>query len=105
MVQTCLQDPEDTAAGKQLTTSDQLLAYLTSKYGNMDRLIPSLVLELEQLSKPKDRKDHKFLSNLSKISTTLVMIETEAAEARFECLVVEIIVKAAFPEDVLSNYN
>ena len=71
----------------------------------MDRLIPSLVLELQQLTKPKDKKDQKFLSNLSKISTTLVMIESEAAEARLECLVVETIVKAAFSEDVLSDYN
>ena len=68
--------PEDNAAGKQLTTRDQLLAYLTGRYGNMDRLIPSLVLELQQLTKPKDKKDQKFLSNLSKISTTLVMIES-----------------------------
>ena len=71
----------------------------------MDRLIPSLVLELQQLQKPKDRKDQKFMSNLSKISTTLVTIEAESAEARLECLVVEIIVKAAFPEEVLSSYN
>ena len=82
----------DSAAGKKLTTSEQLLAYLTNKYGNMDRLISSLVLELQQLSKPKDRKDQKFMSNLSKISTTLVTIEAESAEARLECLVVEIIV-------------
>ena len=33
------------------------------------------------------------------------MIESEAAEARLECLVVETIVKAAFSEDVLSYYN
>ena len=67
----------------------------------MDRLIPSLVLDLQQLLKPKERKDQRFMSNLSKISTTLVTIEAELAQARLECLVVEIIVKAACPEEVL----
>ena len=43
--------------------------------------------------------------NLSKISTTLVTIEAESAQARLECLVVEIIVKQAFPEEVLTSYN
>ena len=43
--------------------------------------------------------------NLSKISTTLVTIEAESAQARLEFLVVEIIVKQAFPEEVLTSYN
>ena len=33
------------------------------------------------------------------------MVESEAAEARLECLVVKTIVKAAFPEDILGDYN
>ena len=87
MVQTSLQDPDDVASGENLTTSEQLIGYLTNKYGNMDRLIPSLVLGLQQLKKPKDRKDQTFMLNLSKISTTLVTIEAESAQASLECLV------------------
>ena len=67
MVQTSLHDFEDTAARKKLTTSEQLHAYLTNKYGNMDRLIPSLVLELQQLLKPKDKKDPKVLSRYNEL--------------------------------------
>ena len=33
------------------------------------------------------------------------MLESESTQARLECLVVETIAKAAFPEDVLCDYN
>ena len=105
MVQTSLSDPDDVAQCKKLTTSDQLLGYLSNKYGAMDRLIPSLVMELQKLKKPKNRKDQTFMLNLSKISTTLVTIYAESAQARLECLVIELIVKQAFPEEVLVLYN
>ena len=57
-------------------------------------------MELQKLKKPKDWKDQTFLLNLSKISTSLVTIFAESAQARLECLVIELIVKQAFPEEV-----
>ena len=43
--------------------------------------------------------------NISKISTTLVTIYSESAQERLECLVIELIVRQAFPEEVLVLYN
>ena len=105
MVQNSLSDQDDIANCKKLINSDQLLGYLSNKYGAMERLIPSLILELQKLKKPRDRKDQTFLLNLSKISTTLVTIYAEHAQARLECLVIELIVKQAFPEELLVLYN
>ena len=70
MVQNSLTYQDDIAQCKKLVTSDQILGYLYNKYGAMERLIPSLIVELQKLETPRDRKDQTFMVNLSKISTT-----------------------------------
>ena len=64
MVQNSLSDQDDVAQCKKLTTSDQILGYLYNKYGAMERLIPSLIMELQKLKKPKERKDQAFMLDL-----------------------------------------
>ena len=88
MVQNSLTDPDDAAQCKKLLTSDQILGYLYNKYGAMERLIPSLIVELQKLKTPRDRKDATFMVNLSKISTTLVTIYAENAQEQLECYVI-----------------
>ena len=105
MVQNSLTDPDDAAQCKKLQTSDEILGYLYNKYGAMERLIPSLILELQKPKTPRDRKDATFMLNLSKISTTLVTIYAEKAQERLECYVIELIVRQSFPEEVLVLYN
>ena len=68
-----LSEDEDIAAGKQLQTSELLLSHLTRRFGTMDRLIPNLILELQTLAKPRDKRDSIYASNISKITFTLAM--------------------------------
>ena len=71
----------------------------------MDRLIPNLILELQTLPKPKDKRDTKYASNLSKITSTLAVVEQEKASSRLECMVVEKIIQSAFPDESVDVYN
>ena len=104
-IKSCLSEDEDIAAGKQLQTSKLLLSHLTRRFGTMDRLIPNLILELQTLSKPRDKRDSKFASNISKITSTLAVVEQEKATTRLECMVVEKIVQTAFPDEIIYVYN
>ena len=88
-IQGCLSEEDDISAGKQLSTTEALLSYLTRKWGTMDRLIPKLILELQNLQKPKDKRDSKYQANLSKIASTLVVVEQEKATGRLECMIIE----------------
>ena len=99
-IQGCLSEEEDISAGKQLTTTEALLSYLTRKWGTMDRLIPKLILELQNLQKPKDKCDSKYQTNLSKIASTLVVVEQEKALGRLEYMVIEKIIPSAFPDEI-----
>ena len=52
-------------------------------------------LELRTISKPRDKRDFKFASNFSKITSTLAVVEQEKATMRLECMVVEKIVQTS----------
>ena len=95
----CLIEEEDIAAGKQLQTSELLLSQLTQKYGTMERLIPSLLHELQTFSKSSSKRDAKFASNISKITSTLAVVHQQKPTMRLECTVIEKIVQTAFPGD------
>ena len=101
----CLSEEEDIAAGKQLQTRQLLSSHLTRRFGTMDRLIPSLILELQTLSKPSSKRDAKFASNISKITSTLAVVHQEKATMRLECTVIEKIVQTAFPDEIIDAYN
>ena len=73
-IKACLNEKEDIEAGKQLRTSDALLGHLTRRWGTMDRLIPNLILELQTLPQPKVKRDTKYASNLSKITSTWLLL-------------------------------
>ena len=102
-IQGCISEEEDIQAGKQLTTTEALLSYLTRTWGTMDRPIPKLILELQNLQKPKDKRDSKYQTNLSKIATTLVVVELEKALGRLECMVIEQIISSAFPDEIVDT--
>ena len=99
-----MSEEEDITAGKQLQTSELLLSHLTRRFGTMERLIPSLILELQTFSKPSSKRDAKFASNISKITSTLAVVHKEKATMRLECTVIEKIVQA-FPDEIIDAYN
>ena len=70
----------------------------------MDQVIPAMVVELQNLPRPTNKKDYRFLENLNKIIATYLVLKREKETNRLEFTVVNAIIKAAFPEDITDKY-
>ena len=91
--------------GKGAKDWRQLYAQLTAKYGSFDRIIPTLLKELENLATPGSEKDERYLKNLVRIDSIIKILTDENEQDKLDCVLVERITKAAFPENNHREYN
>ena len=60
---------------------------------------------VQTFSKSSSKRDAKFASNISKITSTLAVVHQEKATMHLECTVIEKIVQTAFPDEIIDAYN
>ena len=75
-----------------------------SRYSNFDRLIPGILRELQNLSKPSSIEDKKYSDNMSRIQTKMIILDQEGETSRLEYIVVENMVGNAFPKEASNKY-
>ena len=83
----------------------QLYSQLTARYGSFDRIVPTILKELENLPTPSNEKDERYLQNLVRLDSIIKVLNEENEQGKLDCVLVERITKAAFPENNHREYN
>ena len=104
-LRTSLVIPEGIELGKSAANWRQLYSQLTAKYGYFDRIVPTLLKELDNLPTPGSEKDERYLKNLVRLDSIIKVLTDENEQSMLDCMLVERITKAAFPENNHREYN
>ena len=96
-LRTSLVIPEDVEMGKRASTWWQLYSNSIS--------IPTLLKELKNLPTPTNEKDGRYLQNLVWLDSIIKVLTEENEQGKLDCILVERITKAAFPENNHREYN
>ena len=80
----------------------QLYSQLTARYGSFNRIVPTLLKEIENLPTHSNEKDEQ---NLVRLDSIIKVLTEENEQGKLDCVLVERITKAAFPENNHREYN
>ena len=61
--------------------------------------------ELENLPTPSNEKDEKYLQNLVRLDSIIKVLTEKGKQGKLDCVLVERITKAAFPDTNHRDYN